>query len=59
MNTYFGTIKNVETLDFRQIEIIEQKCREQRSEYIFDLMKFTFGLPVSIFQRIIAIRLEN
>lgn len=58
MKTYYGTIKKVETLDFRQIEIIEQKCREQRSEYIFDLLKLTFGLPVSIFQRITAIRFE-
>lgn len=59
MKTYNGNIENFETLNFNHIEKIEQRCRAQRSEYIFDLMKLTFGLPVSIVQRITAIRLQN
>ena len=59
MRTYYGTIRTVETLDFRQIEKIEQRCRSERSEYIFDLLKLTFGIPSNIVQRISAIPLEK
>jgi hypothetical protein len=56
MKTYYGNIENFETLDFRQIEKIEQRCRQQRSEYIFNLAMLVFGLPVYVVQRITAIR---
>jgi hypothetical protein len=54
METYYGTIKNIETLDFRQIEIIEQRCRQQRSSYIFDSIMTFITLPITIAHQIVG-----
>ncbi len=54
MKTYNRNIENFETLNFNQIEKIEQRCRQRRSDFIFDSIKIFLGLPINIVQRIVG-----
>ena len=54
MKTYYGNIENFDTLNFNHIERIEQRCRQHRSNFIFDSIKTFIGSPINIVQQIVG-----
>ena len=54
MKTYYGNIENFDTLNFNHIERIEQRCRQQRSSYIFDSIMTFITLPITIAHQIVG-----